>query len=78
MYQKSTKKAKAGRYSAAKLLKQAYECRFDLNYEEHEEWLEQRVSYRQEVLLSNDEWKRLLCICRILDIIPSDEWIELD
>lgn len=78
LYRRSTKKAFAGKYSAAELLKLAFERRFDLNDEDQEYWLEQKISYRQSVLLTNEEWLRLIHLCRRLELIYPDEWIPLD
>ena len=75
--ERSTKRPTAGRYSAARLLERAFENRHDLPDVEDEEWIETRHAIGPGIAISSAEWRRLIALCKRLELIPSEEWIEL-
>ena len=73
----STRKAKAGRYRAERLVRITWEARLDLLDDEAEDWLDRQHAKGTGIALTRSEWRRLLALARQLDLIPINEWIEL-
>lgn len=73
---KTSGRAKAGNYSAAKLIQKAWELRFDLS-EDNEQWIVGMHAHGPGVAPSERAWLRLLAICRSIRLIPRDEWVDL-
>ena len=75
--ERSSRSAAAGRYSASALFKLAFEHRFDLAEVDDEEWLELKHALGPGIAISKGEWRRLIALCKDLDIIAREEWIEI-
>ena len=75
--ERSSRSSTAGRYRASALFKLAFEHRFDLTEFEDEEWLESKHALGPGVAISKGEWRRLIALCKALDIIPREEWVEI-
>jgi len=73
----ATRKSKAGRYRADHLIKITWEVRLDLVDDEAEDWLDELHRRGAGTALMRSEWRRLLMLARRLDLIPSDEWVDL-
>lgn len=76
---RSTVSDKVGPYDLAKLVRQVWERRADLADFEDEAWI---ASLRERDLvrgLTEAERRRLVAICKTpeIDLIPSDEWVDL-
>jgi hypothetical protein len=54
-----------------------WENRHDLLDDAAEGWLDQLLTRGPDTALSRNEWRRLFALCRRLDIINPDEWVEL-
>lgn len=77
LIQRSTKRSRVGPYKASTLAMRAYEARADLDDDESELWLESLHAQGPGLELYEHEWERLLGICRRLDLIYRDEWVQL-
>jgi len=77
LIQLSTKRSTAGPYRASTLIAKAFDARLDLVEYDDEEWIVTMRALGPGASLSNGEWKRLLAICRELDLIYRDEWVTL-
>jgi len=76
--ERASRSNKVGPYSADHLIKLACERRRDLLDDEAEAWLEELHLRGKGIALSRSEKRRLIALCRRLDIILEDEWIHLD
>lgn len=76
--ERASRSNKVGPYTADHLIKLAWERRLDLLDEDGEGWLEGLHLQGKRIALSRSEKRRLIAHCRRLDIIPEDEWIDLD
>ena len=77
LIQLSTKRSIAGSYRASTLIARAFDARLDLVEYDDEEWIVTLRALGPGASLSSGEWKRLLAICRELDLIYKDEWVPL-
>jgi hypothetical protein len=73
----SSRRSKVGRYRAGTLIRTVWENRHDLLDDAAEGWLDQLLTRGPDTALSRNEWRRLFALCRRLDIINPDEWVEL-
>src|SRR5262249_23719918 len=76
--ERASRRTRVGRYKADHLIKVASERCFDLLDEEAEAWLQGLLARGADIALSRTEWRRLLALCRTLEIIHNDEWVEFD
>jgi hypothetical protein len=74
--ERASSRSKVGRYRAGTLIRTAWENRLDLLEDAAEEWLDQLRARGPDAALSRNEWRRLFALCRRLDIINPDEWVE--
>jgi hypothetical protein len=74
--ERASRQSKVGRYRAGALIRTAWERRLDLLDDAAEAWLDQLHARGPETALSRSEWRRLFALCRRLDIINPDEWVE--
>lgn len=74
--ERASSRSKVGRYRADMLIRTAWENRLDLLDESAEAWLDQLHARGPNAALSRNEWRRLFALCRRLEIINPDEWVE--
>lgn len=74
----ASRRTRVGGYPIARLVAEAWSKRFDLLDDEAEDWIAGLVVRGHGIALTRGECMRLLAVCRRLEIIPPDEWIDLD
>lgn len=74
----ASRRTRIGGYPIARLVARAAQLRLDLDDEEAEDWLAHLAAQGAGVALTRGECMRLLALCRRLDLIGRDEWIDLD
>lgn len=77
LIQLSTRSEKAGPYRAATLIRRAWEARAELTDGDDEDWLQALHAQGAAAALSHGQWRRLLGLCRQLDLIDPEEWVPL-
>jgi hypothetical protein len=75
--ERSTRRSIAGGYRASVLVQEAYEARLDLVEYDDEEWITEMHARGSQLVLSTNQWRRLIYICKDLQILEQDTWIEL-
>jgi hypothetical protein len=75
--ERSTQRSIAGGYRASVLVQEAYEARLDLVEYDDEEWITEMHARGSQLVLSTNQWRRLIYICKDLQILEQDTWIEL-
>lgn len=75
--ERSTRRPTAGRHRAATLIKLAFEHRFDLVDVDDEEWLARKHAEGTDIALSAGEWRRLIALCKTLELLDRQEWVEI-
>lgn len=74
----ASRRSRIGGYSVAVLVAAAHRLSVDLLDEEAEAWLAALAARGAPLALTRSECLRLLAICRRLDLIAPDEWIDID
>lgn len=74
----ASRRTRIGGVPIARLVAKAAALRLDLNDDEAEDWLAQLAAEGPAISLTRGECLRLIALCRRLDLIGPDEWIDLD
>lgn len=74
----ASKRSTIGGYSVARLVADSARVRSDLLDDEAEDWLARLAAQGPGITLMRGECMRLIALCRRLEIIGRDEWIDLD
>lgn len=73
-----SRRSRVGGYPIARLVAEAARLSMDLMDDEAEDWLVRLAALGPGVTLTRGECMRLIALCRRLDLIGPDEWIDLD
>lgn len=74
----ASRRTRIGGYPIARLVAKAAHLRLDLVDEEAEHWLAHLAAQGPGLSLTRGECMRLIALCRRLDLIGPDEWVDLD
>lgn len=75
--ERSTRSSRISGYKVSTLVQRAFELRVELADDDDVEWLAKLREHGANVLVSKNEARRLIVICKSLEILPADEWINI-